>query len=45
MLISLRGCAGRSAPLLFANTEGRFSCVEAHMNLNIRDIRNYAIKL
>ena len=28
-LIRLRGCAGWSAPLLFANIEDRFSCVEA----------------
>ena len=30
-LISLRGCAGWSAPLLLANPEGRFSRVEAHL--------------
>ena len=30
-LIRLQGCAGWSAPLLFANTEDRFSRVEAHM--------------
>ena len=30
-LISLRGCAGWSAPLLFANPEDRFSCDEAHI--------------
>ena len=29
-LISLRGCAGWSAPFLFANSEDRFSHVEAH---------------
>ena len=29
-LISLRGCAGWSAALLFANHEDRFSYVEAH---------------
>ena len=29
-LIRLRGCAGWSAALLFANTEDRFSRVEAH---------------
>ena len=28
-LIRLRGCAGLYAPLLFANTEDRFFCVEA----------------
>ena len=30
MLISLLGCAGWSAPLLFANPKDRFSRVEAH---------------
>ena len=30
-LIRLRECAGWSAPLLFANTEDRFSHVEAHI--------------
>ena len=30
-LIRLRGCAGWSAPVLFANPEERFSCVEAHL--------------
>ena len=30
-LISLRGCAGWSAPSLFANPDDRFSCVEAHI--------------
>ena len=29
-LIRLRGCAGWSAPVLFANTDNRFSRVEAH---------------
>ena len=29
-LISLRGCAGWSAPLLFVNPEDRFSRVAAH---------------
>ena len=33
-LISLRGCAGWSAPLLFANSEDRFSHVEAHIALD-----------
>ena len=32
-LISLHGCAGWSAPLLFANHEDRFSCVEAHIHV------------
>ena len=30
-LIRLRGCAGWSAPLLFANTKNRVSCTEAHL--------------
>ena len=30
VLISLHGCTGWSAPLLFANSEDRFSHVEAH---------------
>ena len=30
-LIRLRGCAGWSAPVLFANPEDRFSGVEAHL--------------
>ena len=30
-LIRLRGCAVWGAPLLFANTEERFSCVKVHM--------------
>ena len=30
-LIRLRGCAGLSAPLLFANPEDRFSRVEAQL--------------
>ena len=29
-LISLQGCTGWSAPLLFANHEDRFSHIEAH---------------
>ena len=32
-LIRLHGCAGWSAPFLFANTKDRFSHVEAHLNL------------
>ena len=31
VLIRLCGCPGWSAPLLFTNTEDRFSRVEAHM--------------
>ena len=31
-LIRLRGCAGLSVPLLFANFEDRFSHIEAHMS-------------
>ena len=31
VLIRLRRCAGWSAPLLFANTEDRFSHVDAHI--------------
>ena len=34
MLIRLRGCTGWSAPLLFANTEDRFSHIEAHIQLS-----------
>ena len=30
-LISLRGCAGWSAPVLFVNPEDRFSRVEVHI--------------
>ena len=30
-LTSLRACASWSVPLLFANPEDRFSCVEAHI--------------
>ena len=30
VLISMRGCAGWSAPLLFSNTKDRLSHVEAH---------------
>ena len=30
-LIRLRGCEGWSAPLLFANTEDRFSSIQAHI--------------
>ena len=33
VLSSLRGCAGWSAPLLFANPEDRYSRVEAQMSL------------
>ena len=33
VLIRLSGCAGWSAPLLFANPEDRFSHVEAHIFL------------
>ena len=33
VLIRLRGCAGWSAPLLFANPEDRFSRVKAHIVL------------
>ena len=36
-LISLGGCAGWSAPLLFANPEDRFSCVEVYMILEYFD--------
>ena len=36
MLIRLWGCAGWSALLLFANSEGRFSCVEA--NISVKSI-------
>ena len=32
-LISLPGCAGWSALLLFTNPEARFSCVEAHLHV------------
>ena len=32
-LIILHGCAGWSAPLLFANPEDRFSRVGAHMSI------------
>ena len=32
-LIRLHGCAGWSAPVLFANPEDRFSRVAAHMML------------
>ena len=32
-LVSLRGCAGWSAPLLFATPEDRFSHVEAHIKV------------
>ena len=32
-LIKLRGCAGWSAPVLFANPEERFSRAEAHIRL------------
>ena len=35
-LIRLRGCAGWYVPLLFANTEYRFSRVEAQIESNIR---------
>ena len=34
-LIRLHGCSGWSAPLLFTNTEDRFSRVEAHM-INVK---------
>ena len=34
VLISLRGCTGWSAPLLLANSEDRFSHVEAHIALD-----------
>ena len=34
-LIRLRGCAGWSAPVLFANPEDRFSRVEAHIIFDI----------
>ena len=30
-LIRQRGCAGWSAPLLFANPKDKFSCIEAHI--------------
>ena len=33
VLIRLRGCAGWSAPVLFANPQNRFSRVEAHIIL------------
>ena len=32
-LIRLQGCAGKSAPLLFASPKDQFSRVEAHMIL------------
>ena len=34
LLIRLRGCSGWSAPLLFANTEDRFSSIGAHKNVH-----------
>ena len=34
-LISLRGCAGWPAPLLFSNAKDRFSRVEAHIAISI----------
>ena len=34
-LISWRGCANWSAPLLFANPEDRFFCVGAHLKGHI----------
>ena len=37
-LIRLRGCAGWSVPLLFANTEDRFSRVEAYLVMNKRRV-------
>ena len=36
VLISLRGHAGWSTPLLFVNTEDRFSRAEAHMSQYMR---------
>ena len=35
VLISLHGYAGWSVPLLFAHTEDRFPCIEAHLKNTI----------
>ena len=39
-LISLRGCAGWSVPLLVANHKDRFSHVEAHMSCDVQQTCN-----
>ena len=36
VLISLRICAGWSAPLLFANLEDRCPCIKAHMSTALK---------
>ena len=42
-LITLRGCAGCSAPLLFANPKDRFSRLEAHIVIAKYALINFII--